>query len=404
MSRRRVAGAIAAGILAAASLAACSSQPSSAKATHLTVEDYYAAQPESGVMDAIYAACGKSAGVTVTANHVPGNNLIAKVLQQGSSKTLPDVLMLDNPDVPQIAATGALAPLSNYGVSTAGVASSVISVGTYKGKLYGLAPTVNTLGFFYNTAMFKAAGITTPPTTWDQLRTDAKKLTKPGQYGFALGAYPDEGDAWSFLPFMWTNGGNEKDLTDTGTVQALQFLTELKSDGSMPTSVVNWEQGDVANQFSAGKVAMMINGPWNIKPFEQTKNLSWAASTVPTRVPGQKVQSPLGGEAFTIPNTGNAANMKAAGKLISCINTATNERKIADATGNIPSLTSAAQAFGASDARVAPFVTLVGTARSRTGELGTKWPTAAKGIYTAEGLAFTGKADAAAALKQAQNQ
>ncbi|WP_246865312.1 hypothetical protein [Clavibacter michiganensis] len=48
-------------------------------------------------------------GITIKRTSIPGSSLIQKVLQQASSKTLPDVLMLDNPDLQQIAATGALA-------------------------------------------------------------------------------------------------------------------------------------------------------------------------------------------------------------------------------------------------------------------------------------------------------
>ena len=48
---------------------------------------------------------------------VPGADLIPRVLQQVSSRTLPDVLMLDNPDLQQIAASGALSVVTDYGLS-----------------------------------------------------------------------------------------------------------------------------------------------------------------------------------------------------------------------------------------------------------------------------------------------
>ena len=54
-------------------------------------------------------------GQQIQREAVPGDTLIAKVLQQASSKSLPDVLMLDNPDVKQIAATGALPALNDAG-------------------------------------------------------------------------------------------------------------------------------------------------------------------------------------------------------------------------------------------------------------------------------------------------
>ena len=81
----------------------------------LTIEDYYAAN-----YNPIYKQCAKTVGAKLTINHVAGAGLIAKVLQQASSKTLPDVLMLDNPDVQQIAASGALSDLGDYGLDANG--------------------------------------------------------------------------------------------------------------------------------------------------------------------------------------------------------------------------------------------------------------------------------------------
>ncbi|MBK0297346.1 extracellular solute-binding protein, partial [Bacillus sp. S34] len=69
-----------------------------------------------------------------------------------------------------IAETGALSPLTDYGISTDGYAKGVLQAGTYKGKVYGLAPTVNTIALFYDKKKLAAAGVT-PPKTWDELKT-----------------------------------------------------------------------------------------------------------------------------------------------------------------------------------------------------------------------------------------
>src|SRR3954453_23087827 len=108
------------------------------KVTSLTVEDYYNIDPGMTFWGNLFNKCGKAEGVTIKRNAVPGANLIAKVLQQASSRTLPDVLMLDNPDLQQIAATGALTPLSDYGISADGYIKGVVDASTYQGKLYGL--------------------------------------------------------------------------------------------------------------------------------------------------------------------------------------------------------------------------------------------------------------------------
>ena len=85
------------------------------------------------------------------------------MLQQASSKTLPDVLMLDNPDIQQIAATGALAPLGDFGINTDGYAAGPVSAATYDGKLYGLQPGANTLAIFYNKDVLAKAGVSRRP-------------------------------------------------------------------------------------------------------------------------------------------------------------------------------------------------------------------------------------------------
>nr|WP_255371713.1 extracellular solute-binding protein [Cellulosimicrobium sp. CUA-896] len=102
------------------------------------------------IYDEIYDECAAELGIEVESNHVAGSGLIATVLQQASSRTLPDVLMLDNPDVQQIAASGALSPLSDYGITGEGFPDGVVDAGTYEGELYGIAPIVNSIGLFYD--------------------------------------------------------------------------------------------------------------------------------------------------------------------------------------------------------------------------------------------------------------
>jgi multiple sugar transport system substrate-binding protein len=385
-------------------LAGCSSGHHSSATTgvHLTVEDYYR-QPAAAQYDSIYNACAAQLGDTVTISHIAGAALMPKVLQQASSRTMPDVLMLDNPDVAQIAATGALSPLSNYGLTGDGYIPGIIAAGSYQGKLYGLAPAVNSLALFYNVDMFQAAGLK-PPTTWAELQVDAKTLTKSGQYGFAFSGVNTFEGTWQFMPWMWTSGGDEKNIDTPQTAQALQFLTGLIQDGSASKSVVLWTQADVESQFTAGKAAMMENGPWNIGDLQGVAGLHWASVPLPTPQAGQKVAAPLGGETFTVPQTGDAGKMTAAGKMVDCINSDANQVAISKTVAYVPAKTSVGEQFAKDDPLLAPFVTVAQTARSRTGEIGSGWTQAATAIFTAEQLALTGKASPADALKQAKSQ
>jgi multiple sugar transport system substrate-binding protein len=400
VKKSRIAAVLAGVATVAFAIAGCSSGGSggSGGGKTLTIEDYY-----TKTYDPNYQMCAKELGVKVTINHVAGAGLIAKVLQQASSKTLPDVLMLDNPDVQQIAATGALSPLTNYGLDAGGDVKAVTAAGTYKGKLYGLAPVINSIALYYNVDLLQAAGVQ-PPKTWDELKAAAQKLTdaSKGQYGFAMSNINTYEGTWQFLPFFWTNGGDEKNIDTPDAAQALQFVVDLQNDGSMSKSSINWAQADVNNQFIAGKAAMMINGPWQLPALNAAKGLKFDSVPIPVREASQKITAPLGGEAFTVPITGDKDKMALAGKFVGCLNKTSSQSKIAGVTGNVPSDSATADAWAKDHPQVASFVTVVKTARSRTGELGADWPKAATKIYTAVQLALTGKADPADALKQAQ--
>ncbi len=317
---------------------------SSGKVTSLRVLDYYSNEPDKTVYTNVLNACGSANGVTIQRETVPGANLIAKVLQQSSSRTLPDVLMLDNPDLQQIAATGALTPLSDYGLSADGYIKGVVDASTYQGKLYGLQPITNSIALFYNKDILAKAGIT-PPTTWDELKADAKKLTAGKQYGIAFSAPANYEGTWQFLPFMWSNGGDEKNIATPQTAEALQLWVDLVKDGSASKSVVNWTQADVNDQFKAGNAAMMINGPWQFPVLNADSSLHYAVVPTPAPKAGATVVSPLGGETWTVPQTGDKAREQAAAKIVQCLNSDQNQMLLGKERQTVPTKTALQDQF-----------------------------------------------------------
>ena len=366
----------------------------------LTVLDYYSDEPGHTNIGKQLSNCGTSIGVAkIDHQSVPGPTLIQKVLQQASSKSLPDVLMLDNPEIQQIAETGALSPLEDFGINAEGYAPGPVSAATYDGKLYGLQPGANTLAIFYNKKVLEKAGVE-PPTTWDELRTTAKKLTVGKQYGFAFNATADYEGAWQFLPPMWTNGGDETNLTSPEVAGALQLWKDLVDDGSVSKSVVNWKQSDVNDQFIAGKAAMMLNGPWQIPALDKAK-IDYGVVPFPVNTSGQTSVAPLGGEAWTVPLTADEAKMTKAAELVKCMNTDENQMLRAKQGGLVPTKLALADQYKAEVPSMAGFVDAVGTARARTGKLGAKWPETAKIIYTGMQLVLTGQATPAEAMAKA---
>ncbi|WP_206785721.1 sugar ABC transporter substrate-binding protein [Amycolatopsis sp. MtRt-6] len=389
-------------------LAACSPSPAPSApggadapaATSITELDYYADEQGSAAWQKILDTCATQTGIKIERQKVPTNQMLPKVLQSASSKTLPNLLFTDNPTLQQVAATGALTPLTDYGISTDGYYPSIVKAGTYQDKLYGVAPGVNGLALIYNKDLLQAAGVE-PPKTWDELKAAAAKLTKDGKYGLAFSAIPSEEGTWQFLPFFWSNGAELSQLDSPQSTQALQYVTELVNSGSASKSVVTWNQNDVADQFVGGNAAMMINGSWNLARLDEQKSLHYGVVPIPVPQAGGKPVVALGGEVGTVPVTSGPAQ-QAAAKVLSCILSEPTMVEWSKAHAYIPSKTAVAEKFGKDQPSMQAFVDEVGTARSRTAELGEKYPKVSQALADALQAALTGKTPVDQALKAAQ--
>ncbi len=409
MTRTRLLAAATAGLLGSAALAGCGTgsggTPSGegGDASSLRVVDYYNNEPDMTFYQEALDQCGAEIGVTIQRETIPGADLISKVLQMSSSRTLPDVLMLDNPDLAQIAATGALTPLEDLGLSADGLAQGVIDAASYDGKVYGLQPVSNSLALYYNVDALEAAGVEVP-TTWDELKTVAAALTEGSQYGIAFSAPSNYEGTWQFLPFMWTNGVDEDNLNTPEMAEAIQLWKDLVQSGSASESVVNWTQGDVNDQFMAGNAAMMVNGPWQHPLLNEVEGLNWAVAPIPTPAAGEVAVSPLGGEAWTVPVNADPAKQEAAAKLVECLNTDEMQMDLASKRDTFPTRLSLQEAFVEQKPDMAAYAEVIKNARARTGLLGEEWPAAATQIYEAIQLALVGGKTPQEALDQVVGQ
>jgi multiple sugar transport system substrate-binding protein len=138
------------------------------------------------------------------------------------------------------------------------------------GKTYGIQMNLTCHQLYYNKKMLDAAGITTPPATWDQFLAAAKQLTKGGVSGFAINQ--DYSYSW---PWMIENGVT---LFDESTrdfltphdaaLETMQFLADLVHKHKVsPVPVSSNDPSGPRNLLVAGRAAMIITGPWDIKPI-----------------------------------------------------------------------------------------------------------------------------------------
>ncbi|MFF1640730.1 extracellular solute-binding protein [Streptomyces sp. NPDC058246] len=388
--------------VSAALLAGCGDDGTSAGSTDgaitLTEMDYYNTEPLLSALPKQLEECGKAAGVTIKRQVVP--DLRTKLMQLAGSRAIPDLVLLDNPDLQQLAATGALADLGAAGLTTDGLQSNIVEAGQYRGKLYGVAPGVNQLALYYNTAMFKKAGIA-PPANWDELKSAARELTRGDKvHGIGFAVPATEEGSFQFESFFFGAGASLKKLDSPQSVSALRLLKDLVDDGSAPKDVLSWTQANVEEQFANGSLAMMVNGPWQLPQLAKADMKDFGIVPVPPPSGGTSAGA-LGGEVWAAGN--NGAKARKAAEVIKCMVARDKSLEWSKLTNYVPSDKQAATQLAKDVPAMKPFVDTIGNAKGRTAELGASYPKYSQALWTAVQAALSGTSPRKA-LADAQRQ
>lgn len=239
--------------------------------------------------------------VEVQLVYMPPENFNTQVAVGNLSSEMGDILRIDNPNTVGFAASGVLADLTEYydDWDGANFLEGPVESAVYEDKIYGIPAESNCIALFYNKSMLENADVEVP-STWSELKSAAKKLSRDDCSGFAMCAQAGEEGAFQYVPFLWSL---ERDVTNLGSdkgVEALTFLNGLVEDGSMSLDCLNYSQADVAKQFAAGNCAMMINGPWNVSVVKNDNpELDFGIALLPKADDGEYA-SCLGGENLCI--------------------------------------------------------------------------------------------------------
>lgn len=367
----------------------------------ITEEDYFTSPNQSIPMNGLISNFEKShPGIKIQRSPVPYPQLLPKSLQQATTHSLPTILVTDNLNVPTMVAAGAITPLRKVGpVSTTDYLPGPLSTVTYQGQLYGLPLGNNDLALYYNKAMLKKAHVS-PPKTWAELLVDAKKLSHGSTYGFVFSAPNNEQATWQFAPFLWTNGGSYNHFSAPKAVQALTLWTNLVKEGGASKSVVNFSQGDVYNEFAAGRAAMMEMGPWEIPPLTST-HIQYGVVPLPTPKLGQKPISPIGGEAWTISANATTTQQKAALTFIKWVQQKNILVPFDKSFGYIPAYRPAYEAFVAKNPNFAVFAKQLQSAQALYTGLKDQLPQVSTVVATAIQQALIGEASPGTAAQSA---
>jgi multiple sugar transport system substrate-binding protein len=228
---------------------------------------------EQGMKDLYKKFRAEHPNITVKFLDIPAEEAGRKLTTQIAGGNAPDTAYLDAGTIADFASRGALANLDDYvkrspDLKPDDFVQAFKGSAEYEGSLYALPFDGESTGLFYRTDMFKAAGITEPPKTWEEFLADAQKLTNPAEkkYGFALFA-PSPESAYYWYPWLWQAGGSllsddEKSVefnSDAGK-KAADFYVGLAKYA--PKDYLNSNSYDGRVAFANGSVGMYVAGAW----------------------------------------------------------------------------------------------------------------------------------------------
>lgn len=339
-----------------------------------------------------------------------------KIQAAVQGKTPPDVAVMLSTELHTMMDMNAILPLDEFIAKDGGneyvkdFFPGFLANSQVDGKTYSIPFQRSTIVLYYNKAAFKEVGLDPekPPTTWDEMAEYAAKLTKDGRWGIEI---PSSGFTyWMYQALALQNGKNlmtedgKKVFFDTPeNVEALQYWVDLaKKHKAMPEGVIEW--ATVPSDFLEGKTAMMFHTTGNLTNVKNNAKFDFGVAFLPAK---KNYASPTGGGNFYMFKGTDAKKQEAAWKFIRFMTEPKRAAQWSIDTGYVATRKSAYEEeimkqyvkdFPA--AAVARDQLEYGHAEFSTHNNGK----VTKALNDNLQAVLTGKADAAAALKKAQEE
>ncbi|WP_380281353.1 extracellular solute-binding protein [Kitasatospora purpeofusca] len=344
-------------------------------------------------------------GVKVDFVNVPFDQAQNKLQTAMGAKGAPDVFRSEVGWTAAFAKAGYLSPLDGTpaAADSAKFQPSLIQQASYEGKLYGVPLVTDTLGLLYNKELFAKAGITAAPTTWDELKTAAAAVKeKAGVDGFWLKA----ADGYYAMPFLFGEGTDTVDakgkkITVAGpeAVKAVETYKSLfTAPGTAKADVTTDAYAHMMDAFNSGKVAAIVQGPWEITNIYKGSAFADKANLGIAPVPGGsagKGGAPTGGHNISVYAGADKAHKAAAEKFAAFMTSAESQAFIAQKNSTLPTREDAFTPEVKADPGIAGFQSVLSSAKPRPelpeysslfASLGTNLGKIVQGTATQDGL------------------
>jgi trehalose/maltose transport system substrate-binding protein len=149
----------------------------------------------------------------------------------------------------------------------------IVQNNTIDGKLVGMPWFADFGILYYRTDLLQKYGIAAPPTTWDELEEQARRVVEgersgnPNLVGFVFQGNAYEGLTCDALEWLASSGGGtilEGDRVTLNNPQAIAILNKARGwVGTIaPRGVTSYQEEDARNVFQGGNAVFMRNWPY----------------------------------------------------------------------------------------------------------------------------------------------
>jgi multiple sugar transport system substrate-binding protein len=295
--------------------------PSATAKTSIDFWNYWDGDNAKAISSLIDKFNATHPGITVKNVTFPWGDLYSKMqaAAAGTGNALPAVAAGDIAWMAALHRSGRLVNLSpavkKAKVNLKDFYPEILKYSVFGKRLESLPVSTNNLALFYNKDLFQKAGLNPnqPPTTWDQLRVDAKKVAALGNgiQGFEIYTQPGEGLTWQLQPYIWQAGGDfltnnytKPGFNNAAGRKALGFLVGLIQSDHV-TEAGQW------GAFDKGQAGMRIDGSWMVGVYKTQAPFNFGTAMIPIPTGGRHATN-MGGEQIFVFKTGTPAEQKAA--------------------------------------------------------------------------------------------
>ena len=195
---------------------------------------------------------------------------------RGNAKGLYDVIMIDDPLMPEYIEKDVLCNLTQmdyYDDEDFVEKSRLLGKDPYPlGATYALPFSGNVQLIFYNTSV---TGENPSLDNWENILDLCKKAKEDGKNGYAIRGQSGNPIVSDFLPIMWAFGGDIFDennnvcVNSPQTKEALEFYCKLYETGA------NYSKDELTSAIKKGDAAMALGWPsWFIQGTSQTTSIA----------------------------------------------------------------------------------------------------------------------------------